>query len=172
MYRQRRTRATSQEPAIPAIDQGVDAIGRLRYEHYGMARVAVLPPSGGQPPRSILLDHVAGVWTHDNEDHPRASYPPTFPLLDSHACAHDWRRTPGQSSILHYPGNELRTGISELRAMVSALLLRLCCYRIWTLGAVGHHKHLRLSGHQLPDNPKANSREEREVKWRCQQRAP
>jgi hypothetical protein len=161
MYCQRCTRATCQEPAVPAIDQRVDAFGRLRYEYYGMARIAVLPPSGGQPPRSILLDHVSGVWTHDNEDHTCSSYPPALPLLDSHACTHDWWRTPSQSSLLHYPGNELRTSISELRAVVSPLLLRLCRYRIRTLGALSHYKHLRLPRHQLPHNPEANSREER-----------
>jgi hypothetical protein len=172
MYRQRCSRATCQEPAFPAIDLRVDAFGRLRYKHHGMARIAILPPSGGQSPRSILLDHVSGVRTHDDEDHPCASYPPTIPLLDSHACAHDWRRTPGQPSLLHDPGYGLWAGICKLRTVVPPLLLRLRRGRVWTMGSLGHLKHLQLPRHQLPDDPETDSREERKVKWCCQRRAP
>jgi hypothetical protein len=134
----------------------MDTFGCLCCEHHGVARITILAPTRGQPPGSVLSYHVAGLWTYDNEDYPGASYSPTLPVLDSHAGAHDRRRTAGKPSLLHHSGNDLRTSVCELRAVVPTLLLRLCGSGVWTLGAFGHHQHLRLPGHQLSNDSQSD----------------
>lgn len=152
MYRQRSASTTLQERAIPAAAERMDTTCDLRCQHHGLARIPILEAAGGQSPCSLLSYHVTCIRPNDNQDNSGASYPPAFPVLDDHACTHDWRGFACQSSIPYDFGHHIRSNFCKLRTLVSTRVFHLRGCRIRKMGASCHHEHMRLSRHQLPDD--------------------
>lgn len=172
MYRQCCASTQIEEPAAATNDLRMDAVGHLCRLYNGLAGITVLKAAGGQPPCSVLPDHVPRLWAHDDQNYPGTPHSPTLPILDHYAGTHDRRCFACQSSLFYHPWYNLWADLRKFRAVVSSCVfcLRRGCVR--KMGASCHHEHMQLSWYQLLNNSQENGREEREIEWYCQRSPP